>query len=34
MWNLWPRWGGVPFGDAQISDFAPSDHNSKVNVSR
>ena len=30
MWNLWPRWGGVPFGDAQISDFAPNTRNSIV----
>jgi hypothetical protein len=31
-WNLWPRWGGIPFSDAQISDFAPDDRNAVVNV--
>jgi len=30
MWNLWPRWGGIPFGDAQISDFAPADRDAIV----
>jgi hypothetical protein len=29
-WNLWPRWGGVPFGDPQISDFAPNNRNATV----
>ena len=23
MWNLWPRWGGIPLSDPQILDFAP-----------
>lgn len=32
QWNLWPRWGGVPFGDAQISDFAPDSTNAEVQV--
>jgi hypothetical protein len=31
-WNLWPRWGGIPFSDAQISDFAPDTFNAVVNV--
>jgi hypothetical protein len=31
-WNLWPRWGGIPFNDAQISDFAPDDKNAQVNA--
>lgn len=31
-WNLWPRWGGIPFSDAQISDFAPDDRNAQVQV--
>jgi hypothetical protein len=31
-WNLWPRWGGIPFSDAQISDFAPDDRNAHVTV--
>jgi hypothetical protein len=30
--NLWPRWGGVPFGDPQISDFAPDTRNAGVQV--
>jgi len=30
MWNLWPRWDGIPFSDPQISDFAPDDHNAVV----
>ncbi len=29
-WNLWPRWDGIPFGDAQISDFAPDSTNAAV----
>jgi hypothetical protein len=31
-WNLWPRWDGIPFGDPQISDFAPGDRTASVNV--
>lgn len=31
-WNLWPRWGGIPFSDAQISDFAPNSTNATVDV--
>jgi hypothetical protein len=31
-WNLWPRWGGIPFSDAQISDFAPNATNAAVDV--
>jgi hypothetical protein len=31
-WNLWPRWGGIPFSDAQISDFAPDANNAQVTV--
>jgi len=31
-WNLWPRWRGVPFGDTQISDFAPDDRNARLTV--
>jgi hypothetical protein len=31
-WNLWPRWGGIPFSDAQIADFAPDATNARVNV--
>ena len=30
MWNLWPRWGGIPMSDPQISDFAPNTRNSIV----
>jgi len=30
--NLWPRWGGIPMSDPQISDFAPNDRNAGVNV--
>jgi hypothetical protein len=30
MWNLWPRWGGIPMSDPQISDFAPNNRNSIV----
>ena len=30
MWNLWPRWGGIPMSDPQISDFAPNKRNSIV----
>lgn len=33
-WNLWPRWGGVPFSDAQISDFAPDFDNAPVTVAK
>lgn len=29
-WNLWPRWNGVPFGDTQITDFAPDATNAPV----
>ncbi len=29
-WNLWPRWGGIPFSDPQVSDFAPDDRNATV----
>ena len=28
--NLWPRWGGIGFSDAQISDFAPNASNAVV----
>jgi hypothetical protein len=31
-WNLWPRWGGIPFSDPQISDFAPDANNAQVTV--
>jgi hypothetical protein len=31
-WNLWPRWGGIPFSDAQIADFAPDAADALVNV--
>jgi hypothetical protein len=31
-WNLWPRWGGIPFSDAQIADFAPNATNAAVDV--
>jgi hypothetical protein len=31
-WNLWPRWGGIPFSDEQISDFAPDFDNAPVTV--
>lgn len=31
-WNLWPRWGGIPMSNAQISDFAPNDRNALVDV--
>jgi hypothetical protein len=31
-WNLWPRWGGIPFSDAQISDFAPNDVDAQVDT--
>jgi PEP-CTERM motif len=31
-WNLWPRWGGIPFSDAQIADFAPDANNAQVDV--
>ncbi|MEJ7606684.1 MAG: hypothetical protein WKF37_10540, partial [Bryobacteraceae bacterium] len=30
MWNLWPRWGGIPMSDPQISDFAPNNRNAIV----
>jgi hypothetical protein len=29
-WNLWPRWGGIPFSNEQISDFAPDATNAQV----
>jgi hypothetical protein len=32
QWNLWPRWGGIPFSDEQISDFAPDFDNAPVTV--
>jgi hypothetical protein len=32
MWNLWPRWDGIPFSDPQISDFSPDDRNAIVNA--
>jgi hypothetical protein len=32
MWNLWPRWDGIPFSDPQISDFAPGNRTAIVNV--
>lgn len=31
-WNLWPRWGGIPMSNAQISDFAPNDRDALVDV--
>jgi hypothetical protein len=31
-WNLWPRWGGIAFSDAQISDFAPNAVDAAVDV--
>ncbi len=31
-WNLWPRWGGIPFSDPQIADFAPDANNAAVDV--
>jgi hypothetical protein len=31
-WNLWPRWGGIPFSDPQIADFAPNATNAAVDV--
>jgi len=31
-WNLWPRWGGIPMSNAQISDFAPDTVNAQVDV--
>jgi len=31
-WNLWPRWGGIPFSDAQIADFAPNTTIAQVDV--
>jgi hypothetical protein len=31
-WNLWPRWGGIPMSNAQISDFAPNTVNAQVDV--
>ncbi len=32
LFNLWPRWGGIPFSDAQISDFAPDSNDAQVSV--
>lgn len=34
VWNLWPRWGGIPFSDPQISDFAPDKNNAPVTVAK
>jgi hypothetical protein len=31
LWNLWPRFAGA-VGDAQVSDFAPDDHDAPVTV--
>ncbi len=33
-WNLWPRWGGIPFSDEQISDFCPDFDMAPVTVAK